>query len=126
MLGTMSCVDHSMAKVSHYSGAVSSSPDVDMRPVITAIRELSAAIAGKEAEERTIVVQAPAVSLPEITSKPEIVVHVQPTPFEIKLPVQDSLPPPVVNVAFPVKPIIFIGICNIISTAAMLVYLVSR
>lgn len=123
MTGTMKCVDHS-STVAHYSGAVGE--QIDIRPIIVAIRELSAAITGKEVEERTIVVQSPAVSLPEITSKPEIVVHVQPTPVEIKLPVAEALPPPVVNVALPVMPIIFFGIANIISTAAIVVYLVLR
>lgn len=120
----MSFVDHSSRSVAHFSGAVGE--QVDIRPIIVAIRELSAAITGKEVEERTIVVQSPAVTMPEIVSKPEIMVHVQPTPVEIKIPVQEALPPPVVNVAFPVLPIIFIGIANIISTASILVYLVLR
>lgn len=125
-LGTMSCVDHSAGKVSHFSGAVSGGADVDLRPVLVAIRELSAAITGKEAEERTIVVQAPAVSIPEIISKPEIVVHVQPTPIEIKVPETAPLPAPVVNVAFPVLPIIFLGITNMVTTLSLIVYLALR
>lgn len=123
--GTMSCVDHS-TRVGHFSGAVSGGSDVDLRPVLVAIRELSAAITGKEAEERTIVVQAPAVSLPEITSSPEIVVHVQPTPIEVKVPESAPLPQPVVNVALPVMPIIFLGIINMVTTLSILVYLAVR
>lgn len=122
-MGTMSNVDHRSSQTSAFSGAVGE--QVDLRPVIVAIRELSGAIAGKEAEDRTIVVPAPTVTMPEILNQPQIKVEVQPTPVpvEIKLPTQEALPPPVVNVAFPVMPIIFIGICNIITTAAILVYL---
>jgi hypothetical protein len=116
--GTFKSVDHS-------SGGVSSI-DVDLRPLIVAIRELTAKLGGgslEPSDTQTVVTMEPPVvnvTVPEPVSQPVTVSLPEMQP-EIVVNVPEVVPQVTVHTQFPTGALIFFGLTNSLALLAIII-----
>lgn len=120
MSGTFKNIDHSTS--GGLSGAASS--EVDLRPLIVAIRELTARIGGGSLDpaEPMIITQEPAVvhvTVPEQKPTPVTVTLPEMQP-EIVINVPETVPQVTVSTSIPTWPLILIGLTNIVTLLLVL------
>lgn len=126
-------VDGTFSNISHSSGTGGSSTgmEIDLRPLIIAIRELSASVKNPDnslEEARPFVVPAPEVTVNEPEQKLSFTIDVpeQAVPTVNVSAPQVTIAPQEVSFTIPVWPLIFIGCANMLPFLGVVVYLILR